>query len=172
LTETTRKSFQYSVGCLLLVVTVISGCLALIVWLNNWANGEFEIATFDCGNNREIVITAARSWEVSQPIYYFVRVNGKVVVPTTYIDNNNPDKDPGTIRFAKYTTRDGNLVGVTYADDTSGYLVIHEFSTGASFPRGEHIKWNDELTVNENRDQRDRARATLEKRLNDSRDAK
>ncbi len=108
---------------------VMASCSALL----SWAEGEFEIARIDCGSNREIVITAARSWEISQPIYYYVVVNGKTVVPTTYIDNNDPDNDPSTLRFSHYSTNDGNIVGVTYADHPSHYLVVHDFSSGTSY---------------------------------------
>ena len=160
---------RYSLVCLLIGVTLVLGCLASCVWFVKWADGDPEIATFDCGSNRQIVITAARSWEVSQPIHYLVRVDGEVVVPTTYIDNNNPDNDPTTIQFRRFTTSDGNIVGITYADNTSDFLVIHDFANNASFPRGDHIEWDDTLGVNENRHVRDRARAELENKLNSSR---
>ena len=166
--DSNRHAARYSLGCLLIGVALISGCLASCVWLVKWADGDFEIATFDCGSNRQIVITAARSWEISQPIHYLVRVDGEIVVPNTYIDNNNPDNDPSAIQFKLFTTSDGNIVGITYADNTSDFLFIHDFVNNASFPRGDHIEWDDTLGVNENRRVRDRARAELESKLNSS----
>jgi hypothetical protein len=152
-----------------LAVTLVSGCLASVTWFVRWEEGQFEVATIDCGNNREIVITADRSWEIAQPIYYLVRVDGQIVVPTTYIGNNDPDNDPSNLRFRKFTTFGGNLVGIAYEDKPSDYLIVHDFSSNDSFPRGDHIKWDEALDVDENRNRRDRARAELENQLNASR---
>jgi hypothetical protein len=167
--ESNHKPMRYSVGCLLPGVTLISGCVSSYVGFLRWADGEDEIAIIDCGSNCEIVITAARSWEISQPIYYLVRVDGEIVVPTTYIDSNYPDDDPSAIRFAKFATSNGNLVGIIYADTPNDYLIVHDFADNASIPRGEHIKWDHALDVTENRNVRDHARAELENKLNSSR---
>jgi len=167
--ESNRSSFRFSLSCLLAAVTMIAGCLGGCLALINWSEGEFEIATIDCGSGREIVITAARSWEISQPIYYFVRVDGDVVVPTTCFDNNAPDNDPKTLRFTHFTTADGDLVGVTYADDPSNYLIVHDFSEGASWPRGDHIDWSPKLSADDNREARYKSRADMEAKLDASR---
>lgn len=156
-------------SCLLLVVALIAGLLAFWLWLGNWVNGKFEIARFDCGSNRVIVITAANTWEVSQPIYYLVIVDGKTVVPTTCIGNHNPDDDPYAIEFLKVASADGNVVGISYADAPSKYLILHDFESQASFPRGEHIRWDDTLDSRENNEVRVRAWVELENRLNSSR---
>lgn len=167
--ESNRKPIQYSVGLLLLVLTLISVWLAAVFWYIKVANGTSEIATFDCGNDREIVIVAARLWEYSQPIYYLVRVNGKTVVPTTYIGNNDPDTGPSTIRFTKFATSNGNLVGITYTEDSSDYLVVHDFSSNVSFPHDENINWEDAPDAGSISSRSDRARVQLENQLNASR---
>ena len=128
--DDTSSSFRYSIGCLLSAVTLIAlafgGCLAFI----RYADGENTVATFDCGRGREIVISVARSWEVSQPIYYKIRDNGNVVVPTTYFDNNHP---PDVPKFTFTSTSGGDLVGISYTGSVSKYLFIHDFSDGKTY---------------------------------------
>ncbi len=163
------NSFRFSIGCLFSVVTLVAlafgGCLALI----RYAEGEDTIVTFDCGGGREIVVTAARSWEVSVPIYYLVEVDGEIVVPTTFIDAISPDTDLQTLKFKLIASRDNDLFGLTYADDPDSYLVIHDFATGHSFPCGDHINWNPNLNVDENREVWNAARDAMESKLNSSR---
>ena len=167
--EEPSNPFRFSIGCLLTAVTLIAltfgGCLALI----RYAEGEDTIATFDCGDRRQIVVTAARSWEVSVPIYYFVKMNGEIVVPTTFIDAIAPDTDLHTLDFQLIASTDNNLFGLTYADDLDSYLAIHDFATGHSFPRGEHIDWNPQLDVDENREVRNADRDAMESQLNSTR---
>ena len=132
--ENTSSSFRFSIGCLLSVVTLVAltfgGCLAFI----RYADGKDNVATIDCGRGREIVISVARSWEISQPIYYQIRDNGNVVVPTTYFDNNDP---PAVPRFAHSTANDGDLIGVSYSDSPSAYLFLHDFSDGSTYDTGD-----------------------------------
>ncbi len=123
-----QNPFRFSLGSFHVSVAIIAGTFGGCVALVNWVDGEFEIVRIDCGSGPEIVITAARSWEISQPIYYYVQVDDDVVVPTTYFDSNNPDNDPSTLRFRHFTAENGNLVGVTYSDDTSTYLIIQDFA--------------------------------------------
>ena len=128
------NSFRFSIGCLLSAVTLIAvafgGCLALI----RYADGADTIATLDCGHDREIVITADRAWEISQPICYLIRVDGNVVVPTTYFANNDP---PNVPRFVLVSANDGDLVGVSYAGDPSDYLFIYDFSNRKTYDSGD-----------------------------------
>ncbi len=148
-----------------LVTLTFGGCLAFI----RYAEGEDTIATFDCRDGREIVITAARSWEISQPLCYLVRVDENVIVPTTCIGNNDPDVDPRTLGFTLVESSDPDLFAVTYSDNPSSYLMIHDFGNGHSFPRGDHINWNPNLDVNENREVRNNDRDAMESRLNSTR---
>jgi len=144
-----RPPVQFSLGCLMLSVTLIAGCLGGYRAFVEWVHGEDEIATIDCGAGREIVITAGRYMDVNWPIYYLVRVDGEVVVPTSFIDAVDADIDPSLLKFTHVATDDGNLVGVTYADQPSRYLVIHDFSDGTSWPRDDDFEWNSDLSVDE-----------------------
>ncbi|MCA9213511.1 MAG: hypothetical protein KDB27_10625 [Planctomycetales bacterium] len=170
MSEHERKPFRYSIGCFVLGVTLISTCLASCIGFVRWVDGEFEIATIHCGHKREIVITAGRSWEVSQPIYYRVCADGEAVVPTTHIDSITSDSEASAIRFAKFTASDGNLVGITYADDPSQYLIVHDFSTNTSFPRNDYFGLDDSLDADENHGSHHRAQSELEDELNASRE--
>jgi hypothetical protein len=132
--EETPSSFRFSIGCLLSVATVVAlmvgGCLALI----RYVDGVDIIATLDCGRDREIVITADRAWEISQPICYLIRVDGNVVVPPTHFANNDPPNVPG---FVLVSANDGDLVGVSYAGDPADYLFIHDFSNRKTYDSGD-----------------------------------
>jgi len=157
------KDFRFSIGCLLSVVTLISlafgGCLAFI----RYADGEDTVATFDCRNGREIVICAARSCEISRPLYYLVRIDDEVIIPKTFIDSIDLYADLGTIKFTFIESSD--LFAVAYSDSPSNYLMIHDFANGHSFPRGEHIRSNPELGIDKNRELRYSAREAMENRL-------
>ena len=123
---------------LLACALLFGGCICTGTALLYWADGEDVIETIDCGSGREIIITAARSWEISQPIYYLVRVDGRTVVPTYCIAGNRPGNDPRSLHFVTSTNKTGNLVGVAYTDSPSDYLIIHDFNTGNSFPCNNH----------------------------------
>jgi hypothetical protein len=159
---------RFSVGCLLSAVTAICILLGSCIALIKYAQGKYEIATIDCGLGREIVFTSDRSWEIAPPIYYFVRVNDTVVVPITYIDAS-PLEDPTRLNFTRFVAKGGDLVGVTYADDPSVYLVVHDFTDNASWPCGDHVPWSLDATGEENRDRGRQSRQALERILDSAR---
>jgi hypothetical protein len=160
--------YRYLIFYGLLAVSILIVGYITCRYLIYQMDKDIEVSTIDCGANREIVITAASSWEVLQPFYYLVRIDGKVVVPRTYFGDNYPPNDPTTIRFTKHISTDGNLVGITYADKPSQYLIIHDFSNNQSYPSDDLSKWNKSLSDHDNRQQHEHIKAELINRLNQS----
>ena len=132
--QDSTSSHRFSTGCFLsaaaFVAIAVGGGIAFV----RYADGVDTIAALDCGQNREILITADRAWEVSQPVYYLIRVDGDVAVPPTYFANIHPPYVP---RFVHTAANDGDLVGVSYADEPSDYLFLHDFSTGETYDPGD-----------------------------------
>jgi hypothetical protein len=165
MTRICKASLLLALATITLVAVLVGGYVALI----GLSQGEFEIVVLDCGSGREIVITAARSWELTQPIYYSVRVDGKVVVPSYPIDYIQPSENASDLQFTIFSTDD--LVGICYAEDTSEYLVVHDFSNNESWPVGSHIQWNDDWSINENIDFKYQRWEAMERKVDAARSA-
>jgi hypothetical protein len=125
-----------------------SAVILLLLLLANGScesrKGEYLISTLDVGSGRSIEILAANEMEVTQSIYYRVKVTGETVVPLFMMCGGY---DTGKLRFKTITAKHGDLVGVfeqRYPDDI---LAVHDFSSNRSWPYGrdEHGQWGDEL---------------------------
>jgi len=86
---------------------------------------EYPVTTFEVGQDKSIVILAATEWELSQPFYYEVRVNGEVVVPKFLICGG---KDDGKFKFNVMSAKGGHLVGVFAEKYPREVLALHDFS--------------------------------------------
>jgi hypothetical protein len=122
---------------LLALTAVLAVGVGFGIWVYRIAvQDEYHVATFDCGDGRTIVITAANFWEVSQAVHYTVLVNGEVVSPKRYFTNANGNS--GTLlRFDTVTAEDNNLVGVVQISESGerDLVILHDFATGESWPR-------------------------------------
>ena len=125
---------------------LLFGCVAFI----EYSDGQDVLAVIDCGDNRQIVFVQDRSSDqYGQYIYYEVRINNAIVAPQTGLfDSYNRN-----FKFDLSRAAGGQVVGVKLHDDRSdGYLVIHDFRDGASWPRGEsddQFRGNGKLTEKE-----------------------
>ena len=77
------------------------------------------------------MILAATEWELSQPFYYEVRVNGEVVVPKFLICGG---KDDGKFKFNVMSAKGGHLVGVFAEKYPREVLALHDFSENLTWP--------------------------------------
>jgi len=110
----------------------IAGVLLSLLFVSCSVSGQYEIATFDLGKQRSIQILASEYIEVTQSIYYQVKVDGKVVIPLFMICST---LDHGQLDFQALLARDGDLVGVFEKELPQEILVVHDFKTNASWPR-------------------------------------
>ena len=130
-----------------------------------WADGYDTIEVIDCGSQREIQISVARSWEMSQPMYYSVYVDDEVVTQRTFVGAVGYDEDPYDIRFQKFTDTSGNIVGIAFRDERDDYRIIHDFRTNHSWPSADHIPFNPKMTYSERQAIRDDSRQELAAQL-------
>ena len=144
-----------------LILALSAFCLSR---LSNWIDSEIVLQKIDCGKDRKIVITADRFWETSRPISYTVLVGKVVVIPRTYFDDDRGEIEH---RYTLVRSTNEDLVAVTTANSDS-FLIIHDFTDGASWPCGEHIDWDSRFSVEQNRLHRSESRRQLEERLRQS----
>lgn len=123
--------FQFTLRTLSILTTILALLLGIGRWL--YLNlDEYHVATLDCGGGRKIIITAASSWEMSQPVCYQVVVDGATVVPKWTFHYAHP---PERLRFSLVTAEEGDLVGVvSESGDRHDALILHDFRTGDSWP--------------------------------------
>jgi hypothetical protein len=124
---------------LLLLVAIAASLLAVGWWL---FRDEVHLATFSCGKGRKIVVTADNFWEISRPVHYRVRVNGETVVPTTSFDYVFELR--ASPKYHLVTAANRDVVGVVDAmRDEKEVLVLHDFTTGESWPyQPRDVSWN------------------------------
>jgi hypothetical protein len=114
-------------------VMILIAILVLLLYVGRWLfQEEYGITTFDCGARGKIIITAASSWEISQPVYYQIVTDGKIVVQKSTFYYAYPGEN---MRFSIVTAENGNLVGVV-SDRDCGHvvLILHDFGTCESWP--------------------------------------
>ena len=122
-----------------LVGVVTSACLVIGCTLGIYHsfNGQYLLQRIDCGEGREVLITAARAWEAGQPYYYVVRVNGKVVVPTTGLGTSNPEIVQ-RLQFEKDWLAGHDVVAVFESSVPDQFVIIHDFRDHSNWPR-QHV---------------------------------
>ena len=113
---------------------LIIGCTAALF---RYLNGQYLLQRIDCGEGREILITAARSWEVGQPYCYVVRINGKVVVPTSGLGTVDHDVVQ-RLQFEKHWLAGHDVVAVSLRSVPDRFVVIHDFRDNSNWPR-QHV---------------------------------
>lgn len=110
----------------------ITSVLLLLGCASCSASGEYELETFDLGQHRSIQILASYELEVTQSIYYQVKVDDNIVIPVFMICVGI---DRGQLRFGTLLAKGGDLVGIFEKRYPQEILAVHDFKTGASWPR-------------------------------------
>ena len=88
----------------------------------------------ELGDGRSVLIlTNDEPFEISA-WFYEIHVNGKTIVPTTYMFGCYPD---GEGEFEVVSSRDDNVVGLIWTKRPGVIAIAHDFASGASWPRGE-----------------------------------
>lgn len=113
------------------VVILLS--LGAMVLLQTGCSKQYRVKKLDCGMNRFIIIDADRFHENIQPIYYRVEVDGKIVVPETFISSIEPDS-VSSLRPKIVANRSGTIVGVVEERHPAQVWILHNFATGESSP--------------------------------------
>ena len=94
-----------------------------------------EIARFDCGKGRSLVIKAECEWEVLRGLVYEVHIRGTSVVPTTgFLAIDPMDEVKGRLEIVRAV--DGDLVCIVDKDADFGkrVVIMHSFVTNDSWP--------------------------------------
>ena len=106
--------------------------------------GQYLITTLDAGSGRTIEILASEEMEVTQSIYYRVKVNGEIVVPLGMICGGH---DTGKLKFETIMAKNGDLVGVFEERYPNDILAMHDFKSSRTWPQffDQHGQWGDEL---------------------------
>ena len=110
----------------------ITSVLFLLGFASCSASGEYELVTFDLGQQRSIQILASENLEVTQSIYYQVKVDGNIVIPLSMICGGI---DRGQLEFGTLLAKRGDLVGIFEKRFPQEILAVHDFKTDASWPR-------------------------------------
>ena len=118
-------------GCALLLVAC-----AVIVFLFSViqrSDGAYEIATFDCGKDRSIVLLMDQNCDVSQEIYYEVRIARKRIGPNWPVHWVPCGFANGNVMLDIQFAADGDVVGIFEVSATGNpYWFAHDFRDGAS----------------------------------------
>ncbi len=101
--------------------------------------GMYVVKSLPAGAGRSIVILTHDDYEISRGIYYQVNIGEETVVSTCWICG--AAKDPNSLNYKIISALDGDLVGVYEETNPERILVLHEFSTGRSWPRGGPEEW-------------------------------
>jgi hypothetical protein len=130
-----RKYLLLIVGILLLSLL---GYLAYILFVQE----QYVVTTLDAGANREIRIWSDTYFENCQRFYYEVRVNGQVTSPTSFIDCQHE-----VPKFRLLYSKDRNLVGIVEDARPEILVVIIDFASGETWPRGnDKDSWEEKLS--------------------------
>jgi hypothetical protein len=115
---------------------VISWTLGLVVLFPNLTacSRHYDVVKVDAGQGRSLVISTDSYYENEQPIYYEVVAAGRVVVPRTYISSEEPEYI-ANLRLRLVTNKDRSLIGVVEERLPQKVWLLHNFSTGETWPR-------------------------------------
>ena len=94
-----------------------------------------EVARFDCGKGRSLVIKEECEWEVLLCLYYEVHIGETIVVPLTGFSGVDP-MEQLTGRFEIVHALGGDLVCIVEKDPNIGdtVVIMHNFATNESWP--------------------------------------
>jgi hypothetical protein len=109
--------------------------VALVLSMNGCSKHQ-QISQLDFPPSGAIIISAERFPDDTQPIYYQVNLNGRTVVPRTYILSEEPDRVKN-LRFNLVKAQDGKLVGVTEEKFPQKVWAMYNTVTGETWPRCE-----------------------------------
>ncbi len=117
---------------------------AAFVWKCAAESETYKLCELRVGEKRRILIRAASYAEVNQNLFYEVRIGDRTVVPgcwfTAWHRDTTEGDDPA---FRVVSAEGGELVGVVEINTPEEILILHDFSTGYSWPAsisGEHWK--------------------------------
>ena len=119
-------------GRLYIFLVIVLAALVLISSnLSCDSKGEYEIAQIKVSPRWTIDILASREIEVSQSIYYRVKVDDVVVVPVSRICSGFAGRGE---QFKIFTAEAGTLVGVYEARFPNEILALHDFNKNETWP--------------------------------------
>lgn len=121
------------------VVALLLMALSACSW-DRFYQERYEVATIPAGNGRSIIISTDRACEISCSIYYEVKVGDQTVASTCRICSG----DAESLMFKPLFANDGNLVGVYEETRPERLLLLHDFSTGMSWPASLPTEWSSE----------------------------
>ncbi len=91
-----------------------------------------ELAALNVGPRRVIRITVEPNIQQTLSLHYHVIVDGRTVVEHAFFGTLPRTSPPPT--FLTYTDEEGDLVGVAQASVPKRIIILHDFTTGESWP--------------------------------------
>lgn len=130
---------------------IIAIFLLIVVFLKNkvidyYFSSNYEmypVAVFDVGKQRSLfVLTEVLPEAPVQSYYYRVRIGDRIVVQSHYIHygslwSKRPDLIHKRPNFVLVTAQNGNLVGLIEKSEPRVVLVVHDFTSGESWPKSD-----------------------------------
>lgn len=113
--------------------------------LKNWAEGKSEICSIPIGSGEDRMnIFTDNLQEIHQALYYEIRTRGKLRAPLTFFDGVPMDEKITDESFVMIKSKDGDLVGIAMEWNLRKILIIHEISSGKTWPSS---GYSDEASV-------------------------
>lgn len=130
------KIGRWLVGCILVIVLVPGGWFGLILYrfsryMNTW-EFSYVIAEVDVGNGRAILIEGQTYHDEGQELRYSVRDNGNILVHNAYLALCG---GIDTASFNVLSADQGDLVVLTETSAPRFIVILHDFTSGYSYPR-------------------------------------
>lgn len=113
------------------LIIVLTTLVLISSTLSCDSKGEYEIAQINVSPRWIIDILASREIEVSQSIYYRVKVDNVVVVPVSRICSGFAGRGE---QFKIFTAEAGTVVGVYEARFPNEILALHDFNKNETWP--------------------------------------
>lgn len=135
-------------------MVLLAGMLAGRRQILAFFHGQALVETFHFGQGRTITILAELVWEVNCSFNYSASQGPAVQTPRTFFYACSPTVKNGRARAARpewisMSGGQGSIVGIARSDDPTTLLLIHDFSTGESWPAKDdatlHVRLLDRL---------------------------
>ena len=124
----------------LLAVVVVVACVCVYhvaKVVRVFRSGQVEVTSFKIGGDRRMNLYAESSWEVTQPFFYEVVQDGRVVVPRYIFFYRAPKQK--TWNFS--LVRAGRIVGVVDTARPKQLMIIHDLDDSESWPYRGNEAW-------------------------------
>jgi hypothetical protein len=108
-----------------------------VSYVGNFADKKVKLCSIPTSvYDAQIVIYTDSFQEVTQALYYEVHTGGQTRVPIAFFGGAALSQRIAEESFTTITGEGGILVGVAYASDPKAILILHDFATDETWPKG------------------------------------